>query len=207
MTPHVALMLKAPRAGRVKTRLALAVGDAVALRLYRHMAEHALEVCRAAGWTRTVWFDPPDAEQEMRAWLGNVPLAPQPEGNLGRRMAHAAAAAEAEAVEAVVFLGGDCPGLGAPHLEQAAAALREAPLVLGPSPDGGYYLLGIRLPAPDVFTGMPWSTDGVLEATRARLRSLGLMWRELPPLRDVDTLDDAIAEGLVRPAGSEARPS
>ncbi|MDP9258278.1 MAG: glycosyltransferase, partial [Actinomycetota bacterium] len=61
----------------------------------------------------------------------------------------------------------------------------------------GYYLIGGRTPLPDIFTGMPWGTDRVLAETRARLTRISAAWHELPTLRDVDTADDARAEGLL----------
>jgi hypothetical protein len=70
-------------------------------------------------------------------------------------------------------------------------------VVLGPALDGGHYVLAISGMVPEVFSGMPWSTDRLLEATRARLEGEGVEWRELPTLRDADTMDDALARGLV----------
>ncbi len=70
-------------------------------------------------------------------------------------------------------------------------------MVLGPAEDGGYYLVGGPTPLPPIFEGMPWSTSRLLEETRARLARAGAAWRELPTLRDVDTADDARAEGLL----------
>jgi glycosyltransferase A (GT-A) superfamily protein (DUF2064 family) len=70
-------------------------------------------------------------------------------------------------------------------------------MVIGPSEDGGYYLIGGPTPLPDLFSGMAWSTHRVLEETRARLEHAGIPWQELPVLRDVDTAEDARAEGLL----------
>jgi rSAM/selenodomain-associated transferase 1 len=196
VTPEAHLFLKAPRPGTVKTRLAADLGDEAATAIYRALATQVLEAVRACGWPCTVWYAPADAAAEMRAWLGPGPhLASQPDGDLGARMAHAAASAPRG--RAIVLLGGDVPGLSAAALQRAAAALAEAPAVLGPSADGGYWLLGGRAPRPDLFSAMPWSTPGVLPATRARLAAAGVGWRELETRRDVDTLDDARAAGLV----------
>jgi rSAM/selenodomain-associated transferase 1 len=196
MTPALAVFLKAPRHGTVKTRLAAEIGARHALRLYRLMAARTLAAAREAGLEASVWFTPADAGAEMRRWLGEgCVLRPQASGDLGARLA--AAAQSVEPGRGWIVVGGDCPALGAALLREAGAIVSGGELVLGPTLDGGYYLLGARAPLPDLFTGMPWSTSRVLEETRARLARLGLSWQELPVLRDVDTADDARAEGLL----------
>lgn len=196
MTPALAVFLKAPRHGTVKTRLAAEIGARHALRLYRLMAARTLAAAREAGLEASVWFTPADAGAEMRHWLGeDCVLRPQASGDLGARLA--AAAQSVEPGRGWIVVGGDCPALGAALLREAGAIVSGGELVLGPTLDGGYYLLGGRVPLPDLFTGMPWSTSRVLEETRARLARLGLAWQELPVLRDVDTADDARAEGLL----------
>lgn len=201
MTTVLAVFLKAPRAGSVKTRLAAEVGDGEALRLYRTMVARALAAARRSGLETTVWFAPADAAVEMRRWLGpELPLRPQAAGDLGERLAAAARAVGPG--RRWLAVGGDCPRLGAVHLREAADALGGGPgeraeVVIGPTDDGGYYLVGGRTPLPDLFTGMPWSSDRVLAETRARLVRQGIRWHELPVLRDVDTAADARAEGLL----------
>lgn len=196
MTPAIAIFLKAPRPGRVKPRLAAEVGDRHALRLYRLIAARTLAAVRATGLEATVWFAPADAGPELRYWLGEEwPLRPQASGDLGARMV-----ASTQAVETGrgwIALGRDCPGITAQVILEAVAAISRGEIVLGPTHDGGYYLLGGRTPLPDLFTGMPWTTEQVLGETRARLRRVGAAWHELPVLRDIDTAADARAEGLL----------
>ena len=197
MTPAVAVFLKAPRSGSVKTRLASAIGDRQALRLYRVMATRTLAAVREAGFEPTIWFTPADAAVEMRHWLGEQwDLRPQASGDLGARLAAAEQAVERG--RGWLAIGADCPRLDAERLRVAAAAVARDEVVLGPSVDGGYYLIGGRTPLPPaLFEGIPWSTSGVLAETRARLTDAGVTWRELPTLRDVDTAEDARAEGLL----------
>jgi rSAM/selenodomain-associated transferase 1 len=192
----LALFLKAPRLGTVKTRLAAEIGARQALRLYRLMAGRTLAAAREAGLEATVWFTPADAGPEMRYWLGDAwDLRPQCSGDLGMRLA---AAADAVARgRAWLVAGADCPRLDAARLREATETLARVPIVLGPSEDGGYYLLGGCTPLPDVFTDMPWSTPRILDETRARLARARVAWHELATLRDVDTADDARAEGLL----------
>jgi rSAM/selenodomain-associated transferase 1 len=193
--PSIAVLLKAPRPGAVKTRLAREIGSPAATALYRAVAEERLAAARATGWPVTVWYSPADAERDLVEWLGPGDFRPQPEGDLGERMATAARAVEAG--DRVIVIGGDCPDLTVEVLRAANQALDRAPVVLGPAADGGYYLIGGRTPLPDVFTGMTWSTATVLLETRRRLREANLAWVELAALRDIDTVADARAAGLL----------
>jgi rSAM/selenodomain-associated transferase 1 len=196
VTPALAVFLKAPRLGTVKTRLAAEIGARQALRLYRVMASRTLAEARQAGLEATIWYTPADAGAEMRLWLGDRwDLRPQSSGDLGMRLSAAAAAAPPGRGWLVV--GADCPRLDAALLLEAAAIVEGGNVVLGPSQDGGYYLLGGPTPLPDLFSAMPWSTGQVLAETRARLEAAGVAWSELALLRDVDTAEDARAEGLL----------
>jgi rSAM/selenodomain-associated transferase 1 len=197
VTPTVAIFLKAPRPGDVKTRLAAAIGDRQAVRLYRVMASRTLAAVREAGFDATIWFAPADAGAEMRHWLGEaLDLRPQASGDLGARLAAAEHAVPRG--RGWLAIGADCPRLDAELLRVAAAVVAGDEIAVGPSEDGGYYLIGGRTPLPPaLFVGIPWSTAGVLAETRARLTQAGVAWRELPTLRDVDTAEDARAEGLL----------
>lgn len=196
MRPAVSVFLKAPRLGTVKTRLAAEIGERHALRLYRVMAARTLAAAREAGLDASVWYTPADAGPEMRHWLGDEwVLRPQASGDLGARLAAAVHAVDPG--RGWLALGADCPRLDARLLRQAADEVLEGQVVLGPTVDGGYYLVGGRAPMPDLWSDMPWSTDRLLEATRARLAAAQVSWRELPVLRDVDTAADARAEGLL----------
>jgi len=196
MRPALAVFLKAPRLGTVKTRLAADIGERQALRLYRVLALRTLAEVRAAGLDATVWFTPTDAATEMRRWLGEGwDLRPQASGDLGMRLAAAAHAVPAG--HGWLAIGADCPRLDAALLREAAAVVARNEIVLGPSRDGGYYLLGGPTPLPDLFSAMPWSTSRLLEDTRARLVQAKAPWHELVTLRDIDTAEDARAEGLL----------
>lgn len=101
-----------------------------------------------------------------------------------------------EGAERVVVVGTDCPAITSRLVNHAFRALGHADLVLGPSMDGGYYLIGLRAPRPELFREIPWSTNLVLDATLRRAREIGCDYRLLRRLRDVDTLADAQALGL-----------
>lgn len=196
MSAALAVFLKAPRAGQVKTRLAAEIGERHALRLYRIMAARTLAAAREAGLDASIWFTPADAGPEMRHWLGeDWVMRPQASGDLGARLAAAAEAVDPG--QGWLAVGADCPRLDAQLLREAVGAIGEGLVVLGPTMDGGYYLIGGRAPLPDIFSDMPWSTERLLDATRARLAAARVPWRELRMLRDVDTAEDARAEGLL----------
>jgi uncharacterized protein len=196
MTPPLALFLEAPRLGTVKTRLAEEIGERHALRLYRVMVARALTAVRAAGLDAIIWFAPPDAQSEMEHWLGESwELRPQGSGDLGSRLAAAARAVPRG--HPWIAIVAECPALTGALLRDACAGLERSGLVIGPSHAGAYYLIGGRTPLPDIFTAIPWGTDRVLGETRARLARISAVWHELPTLREVDTADDARAEGLL----------
>lgn len=196
VTPPLAILLKAPRLGLVKTRLAAEVGDRHALRLYRVMAGRVLVAVRTAGLDAIIWFTPPEAQAEMEFWLGDSwEFRPQVTGDLGARLA--ATARVVPRGHPWIAVCADCPSITATALRQACAHLEHASVVIGPTYDGGYYLIGGRTPLPDIFTAMPWGTNRVLAETRVRLARISAVWHELPMLRDVDTAEDARAERLL----------
>ena len=196
MSAALAVFLKAPRLGTVKTRLAAEIGGRQALRLYRVMVARTLTSVRRTGLDATLWFTPQDAGPEMRFWLGDGwDLRPQASGDLGARLSAAEHAVPLG--RPWIAIGVDCPRLTGELLQGAVDVILSGSVVLGPATDGGYYLVGGTTPLPELFTGMPWGTDRVLGETRARLERAGAPWRELPELRDVDTAAAARAEGLL----------
>jgi rSAM/selenodomain-associated transferase 1 len=154
------------------------------------MVMHTLKTAVAAATGPiTVWADPDEGHpffQELAREFA-VALARQPEGDLGARM-HAAFA---HTGDATLVIGTDCPVLTATHLRDAAEMLRgRLDAVIFPAEDGGYALIGLARPVPELFTAMAWSSDGVMLETRQRLRHLGMSWREPGRLWDVDRPSD-----------------
>jgi uncharacterized protein len=191
MAEHVtiAILAKAPIAGAAKSRLIPALGADGAARLAARMLDHAVGIaCGAALGPVVLWAapDPTDRQFQLLQQKHAIALARQPDGDLGARMHAAIVAAGAP----VLVIGADCPMLTAEHLGTAALALREHDAVIIPAEDGGYVLVGLRKPALSLFTGMTWSVSSVMAETRQRLSALGLTWRELTPLWDVDRPED-----------------
>jgi glycosyltransferase A (GT-A) superfamily protein (DUF2064 family) len=160
------------------------------------MVARTLAAAREAGLEVTVWFTPSDAGPEMRYWLGDsCDFRPQASGGLGVRLATAECAADAN--RPWLALVGDCPGIDVELLREAAAIAERGDVAIGPTMDGGYYLIGGMPPLPDVFTAMPWDGERLLAETRARLAHVGVTWRELRPLTMVETVEHARAERLL----------
>ena len=188
MKPTVIVMLKAPHAGAVKTRLGREIGAAAALRAYRGLVEHQLRQI-PEDWPVHVCFSPADAEPEMRAWLGNEPIFfAQTSGDLGQRLAAASRLHFFRSTAPLLFLGGDCPYLTGEYLRQCALRFTGYDAALAPAADGGYCLLALRAENVEVFRDIAWSTGAVLEQTRQRLRESGARWMEMETVEDVDDL-------------------
>lgn len=186
----VAIFAKAPVAGLAKTRLIPLLGAAGAARAQRDFTLQTIATVRAASTGPVTLFCAPDtAHRHFRALAQRhgVHTLAQPTGDLGLRMA---AAMSRHFVltnrTPLLIVGTDCPALTPVHLQQAADALQTVDVVLIPAEDGGYVLIGLRKPVPEVFTGVAWSTPQVLSQTRERLREAGVRWCELPMLWDVD---------------------
>ena len=190
---HLLVFARVPALGQVKTRLAAGVGDTAALAIYHELAGITRAAIAEAGVPTTVWLagtaGPQPTAAEAQEWAGLASCSQQT-GDLGQRMAMAFAAAFATGAERVAIIGTDCPGLRAAHLAKAFALLSQNDVVLGPATDGGYYLLGLRQPQPELFEHKAWSTATVLADTLADAQRLGCRVALLPELHDVDTADD-----------------
>lgn len=179
----------------MKTRLASTVGIDRAAEIYRQLAETVLE--RIPGDEEViVMCDPPAKQREIEAWLRDAStgrtlrFTPQASGDLGRRLEHAFAGAFAEGFDAVVVIGSDCVELAPAHFTATWQALATQDAVIGPTEDGGYYLLALRTPCPALFRDIAWSTGAVFHQTLARAAEAGMRVHILPELRDVDTEED-----------------
>jgi hypothetical protein len=185
MKTTAALMLKAPRPGTVKTRLAAEIGVERATEIYKLLVERQLRQVPDS-WNITIHFTPDDAEPEMREWLSpHLPEAsfvPQCPGNLGDRMK----AAVAHGDGAVALIGGDCPYLTREYLTRAEELSADADVVIGPATDGGYVLLLLKQPHATLFDDIAWSTSLVLEQTQQAAESEQLRYVLMNPLEDID---------------------
>jgi len=191
---------RAPVQGRVKTRLAAGIGEEAALEVYRALGRRVVDQVREGPWRTRILLDTPGEEALVAAWLdgGGVEFGPQAEGDLGERMSRAMEWAWRSGAGPVCLIGTDAPDVDQPLVEEAFTALEEgADVVFGPAEDGGYYLVGLRAPAPGLFRGTPWSTDRVLSISLDRCREAQLEVILLRTLMDVDTEEDLLATGLL----------
>ena len=188
---------KVPRPGRVKTRLAAAIGDAEAASLYRVMGRRVLDGVRGGDYRIVVYIDPANELAAAREWLGaaGVDFRPQKGDDLGERLADAFRR-EFRRARQVCAIGTDAPAVDRPVIERAFAELSTNDLVLGPALDGGYYLIGTTGYRPELFREVPWSTEEVMSATLVRARALRLRTTALEPLPDIDTVEDLERAGV-----------
>ncbi len=202
MPDVLGVFVKTPVAGRVKTRLAVEVGVRRAARHYSSMGPDIVAACVRPGAYRTVvWYSPPAAQRSVRTWLKGLQVsafAPQKVGGLGGRLSAAFRRHFREGARRVIVIGSDCPDVDRELIARALTALDDRDMVIGPANDGGFYLLGLRAPAPGLFRRVAWSTDAVLDQTLRNARRLHFDLSLLPALRDVDTGVDARALGLLR---------
>ncbi len=187
----IVVMAKAPRPGYAKTRLIPALGEQGAAALAQRLLLHALDQALSARLGTVELCCAPDTTDPLWKALARPGLAfsDQGDGDLGARMQRPFARWLPQAGQ-LLMTGTDCPGLSSPVLREAAGALARADAVFVPAFDGGYALIGLRGPAVDrfapLFDQMPWSTPGLMAATRERLAAAGLCHVELPALHDID---------------------
>ena len=184
---------KAPLPGRVKSRLATALGTEGAAEVARVLTERVAAGLTAlpAGWDPVLCADMPGdpALQAIAARHARV-LWPQGEGDLGQRMGRCVARALA-ASRAAIVIGSDCTGYDSTYLRHAIRILESGTdAVLGPAVDGGYVLIGFRRWVPGAMDGIAWGSPTVADAQRRRFAAAGLGWEELPPRADVDRPED-----------------
>jgi rSAM/selenodomain-associated transferase 1 len=188
----IALFAKIPRAGSVKTRLCpplTSVQAAAVARICLEASLHRFPAVVPGAWTLFLEGDSEPWLERLAAGQG-VRIAPQGEGDLGARLARAFRTMHGDGARRAVAIGSDSPTLDPARISQGLDRLEEADAVLGPSRDGGYYLIGIRPGREGLFEGIPWSTPHVAAQTRRRAAESGWTMVELPEWYDVDDAED-----------------
>ena len=201
LTPHQAALVifaKAPIPGEVKTRLCPPLTPDEAATLHGSFVLDMLErttlavaklqlpfhrYLACAPSSALVFFKIMEERQSVR-------LLDQIGEDLGQRMHHASVDLFAKGYKQVIIVGTDVPTLPLSVYQDAIAILDRSDLALGPALDGGYYLIGLKRPAEQLFTGVPWSTDQVLAVTQQKAKTLGLTVELTTAWRDVDTIAD-----------------
>ena len=197
MDKALLLMVRNPERGKVKTRLAAGLGEDQALAIYLRLLEHTRRLALEVDAERLVFYSDYIDRGDGFA-QGGFRQYVQCSGDLGARMDYAFSLPfKMGGFHRVVIIGSDCPELTAQRVEEAFEALLHCDYVLGPSPDGGYYLLGMTRWQRSLFRDKSWSSEWVLEQTRREIEASGGRLHLLEPLRDVDTAEDW--EALGRP--------
>jgi rSAM/selenodomain-associated transferase 1 len=189
----VLVFAKAPDPGKVKTRLASAIGEGAAAVLAARLALRAVSTaCESAVGEVQLWCVPDVVHPffELCRRRHGVALYAQVGNDLGLRMAHALRSALRRA-PAAILVGSDVPTMSAADLRGAASALASGDdAVLGPAEDGGYWLLGLRRVDDGIFADVPWGSAHVLARTRRTLSALGWRVVEAATRWDVDRPED-----------------
>jgi uncharacterized protein len=189
---------KNPVAGRVKTRLASAIGDIEALRIYEQLRKLTWQATATVDASRAIAYSDFIPESDLlltggaEAWL-------QQGGDLGERMHRAFVKGFSLGFSRVALIGTDCPEISPFILDLAFAKLQASDMVLGPARDGGFYLAALKRPFPELLLDRTWSTSSVLNDSLRIAREHGKSCDLLPALSDIDTFDDLKASGLWTP--------
>jgi hypothetical protein len=196
MRRRLIVFARAPLPGVAKSRLAESIGETPAAGVYARLLYGLLLELAEAEWPDVELVLSLASSDDVSYFAEALPefdVRTQVRGDLGARLAAAFQEAYAAGASAVVVVASDVPNLDATLIYTAFRMLEGVPAVIGPCPDGGYYLLGMRDPGAPLFKGVDWGTDRVLKQTKALARGAGLEMARLPERLDVDTGEDLIA--------------
>ena len=192
MSAHLVVFVKNPVPGTVKTRLQARYTPEQAADFYRAFILDTLAAARTVPADQFhIAYTPAEAEADIQNLCGpGWTYVPQIAADLGERMYAAARHCFQLGAARVVIVGTDVPSLPPAHIRQAFDILSRKDIVLGPSTDGGYYLVGLSQPIPSIFQHIRWSTAGVFAQTLDRAESAGLQMGLVPPWYDIDTPEE-----------------
>ena len=186
-TSLLMVFVRNPKLGTVKTRLAITVGDKMALEIYMELMRHTAEVTQKLSADRKVIYS--EKIEKYDVWTEmSFSKALQTKGTLGQRMENAFSSAFEQGYKKVLIVGSDLYSLKASHIEKALEHLDKKEVVIGPAQDGGYYLLGLNKKLPALFCNKNWGTSSVLKETLKDLRTKSVALME--PLSDIDDFED-----------------
>ena len=183
----IIVFVRTPELGKVKTRLAKSIGDVSALTIYKLLLTHTATVLHDLSFDKVVYYSEKMEENDFwEARLFEKKL--QKGADLGERMQHAFETAFEQGYQKVLIIGSDLFDLKSIHITTAFEALENHDLTIGPSLDGGYYLLGMKELYPAVFKNKKWGTDSILGNTLKDLQQQNV--KLLEALNDIDTFED-----------------
>ena len=189
----ILLFVKYPEKGKVKLRLSVDINEDIVQELYRCFVQDTLTLVKKIDAQLFICFFPIEAQKKFQKWLGSTLLfLPQNGVDLGERMKNCFADVFTKGFQRAILIGSDSPDLLKKYIKQAFTILQTRDVVLGPTIDGGYYLIGFNTNAftPNVFEDISWGNQTVFQETIMKIKqahcSLGL----LPIWSDVDTIAD-----------------
>ncbi len=184
------IFVKNPELGKVKTRLAVDIGEQKALEAYIGLLNYTKEISEGIKAEKEVWYSGWKEKEDI--WEGGLFQKKVQQGkDLGERMKAAFRETFLSNEKAeVILIGSDCAELDEKDIKEAFDCLKTSDLVIGPATDGGYYLIGMSKFIPEVFDGIEWSTTQVLEQTLIKTKRIGVKHHLMKPLNDVDVLAD-----------------
>jgi rSAM/selenodomain-associated transferase 1 len=185
--------VKYPEKGKVKSRLAVGIGDDSAVRVYKNIVDQMLSTLKKGTFPLYICFFPNNAQTPIRNWLGReYRYMPQNGKDLGERMKNGFIDGFALGYKRIVLIGSDIPDLPMRHIEEAFESLKKMDAAIGPAYDGGYYLIGFKDMAffPQVFEGIAWGTKNVFGETMKKFKRSRRVVYTLPYQRDIDTAED-----------------
>ena len=205
------IFLKEPIEGKVKTRIGKTAGNAQAVRIYKSLVKTLLG---QLSWMQNshyrFCFAPADAEESIKLWLlpdlnhriegdqilpldndtPSVDFRPQVDGDLGDRLETAVREGFDQGYQKVTAIGADCPFISARWIESGLISGKNHDVTIGPTPDGGYYMISLNKFTTAPFRDIPWSEENTLSVTQEKLAEAGLTTYLLPELTDIDHESD-----------------
>ena len=177
--------------GKVKTRLAATIGDQAALEAYQQLVKYTHKVASQTTADKMLFFTD-YLEEDLSKYPSHYRFELQSGEDLGDKMKNAFKQLINEKYDRLVIIGTDCAEITSELISEAFEVLKNHEVVIGPAHDGGYYLLGMRRFIPDLFDGIPWSTEQVASLTIEYLENNKVSYGLLPTLSDVDFEEDWI---------------
>jgi len=186
------IFIKNPVPGKVKTRLAKTMGEQKALETYHQLLQHTHKVTHKLAMDKAVFYS--DSIQTGDIWDdGNFQKFVQEGSDLGKRMLNAFKSGFSKKYRKVVIIGSDCFDITSKIINDAFDALPQNNFVIGPTQDGGYYLLGMASLYATLFKNKRWSSDEVLHDTLVDIRNMNGSYKLLKELTDIDTEEDLLS--------------
>ena len=185
----ICLFARYPEKGKVKSRLATKCGVETALILYKKMLATVLESLSEFKENLVVCYTGCD-RNTAKGWLSDFHLQEQVDGDLGVKLQSAMHKQFNEGLDKLIFIGADCIELGPKIIHSTLKHLDDSDVVIGPSNDGGYYLLAMKESIPELFQKIEWGSEVVFEQTLTKVYENNLSYKLLPELSDIDYWED-----------------